>query len=194
MGLWLHCFHKPPYLLIPEQCRKEGKMKKFIKRLTVLFFIPCLITASVLLLADTASANKIPDKNHAEAKALKKVKNAVVEEVDKDYENGNLVYEVKLHKGNKEYELEYRASDGKLLSYEWELKNISPGTGKNLSKAACKKLALNKVKNGRLLSITRDYDDNIMQYKVKLEKGHKKYTLEYNAKTGKLLQYKWKIV
>lgn len=31
-------------------------------------------------------------------------------------------------------------------------------------------------------------------YKVRLRKGDKKYTLEYHASTGKLMEYEWEIV
>ena len=107
-----------------------------------------------------------------------------------------LVYEVELRKSGKEYKLEYRASDGKLLKYEWEVLNPAFGNQnkKNLSKKEIKKKALKQVKSASVISIVLDHDDGMAQYEVKMRKGNKKYELVYNSKTGKLLEYQWEIV
>ena len=49
--------------------------------------------------------------------------------MDVDYENGGLLYEVTLIKGSREYNLKYRASDGKLMEYEWETEGAQRMTG-----------------------------------------------------------------
>lgn len=143
----------------------------------------------------TVEAKKIQSEKEAKEAALKKVPSATVIEVDTDKENGTLVYEVELIKSGKEYNLQYRASDGKLMEYEWEVKNPSRTNQnkKNLSKTKIKKKALKKVKNATVVSTNLTYDDGMAQYKVRLKKKSKSYKLVYNSKTGKLLEYQWEI-
>lgn len=165
---------------------KEGKLSAKI------FMVCCLALIGILAVPSTAYAKKITSDSQAERLAKKKVKGATVIEVDRDYEKGNLVYEVKLIKGTKEYDLTYRASDGKLIEYGWEEMRVKPSTKKVMSKSKCKNLARKKVKGAQITSIKLKYDDGIEEYKVKMQKGSKKYELEYHARTGKLIGYQWK--
>lgn len=155
-----------------------------------------LFVCTVLLLPVAAEAKKITGPGAAKKLAKSKVKSAVVTEVDTDYENGGLVYEVSLSKGKREYNLKYRASNGKLLEYEWETEGIIKQyrSRKNMSKSKIKKKAKKYVKKAKITSTRLKYDDGLAEYKVKLKKGSKKYSLTYHAKTGKLLEYKWEIV
>lgn len=166
------------------------RMRKIVTTILVMI---CFISIGTLSSVDSTYAKKITNMEQAKEKALKKVKNAVVSEIEKDYENGKAVYEVTLIKGTKKYELTYRASNGKLVSYQWEEKEEKSKSDKSImSKRECKKLAKNKVKNGSIIRITGKYDDGIYVYKVKMKKGNRKYTLEYRADNGKLLEYEWK--
>ncbi|MCM1179883.1 MAG: PepSY domain-containing protein [Clostridium sp.] len=161
---------------------------------TMIFMMICLVSAGILVSPYKVYAKKITSISQAEKKALKEVKNAVVTEVDKDYEKGTLVYEIHLMKGKKEYDITYRASDGKMVSYGWEQYNVSPSNNKKIiSKSKCRKLAQKKVKKAKITSLVRKYDDGIVVYKVKLKKGDKKYELKYHARTGKLIEYDWEI-
>lgn len=155
-----------------------------------------LLLCAVLLIPTMAAAKKISSPEAAKKLAKNKVKSAVVTEVDVDYENGGLLYEVTLYKGNREYNLKYRASDGKLMEYEWDTEGIIKqyNSRKNKSKSAIRKKAKKQVKNGKITSIRLKYDDGLAEYKVKMKKGSKKYGLTYHAKTGKLLEYDWEIV
>lgn len=162
-------------------------MKKIIMAAVVLFCV-------ILMAPAAAEAKKISSVGAAKKLARNKVKGAVVTEVDIDYENGGLVYEVSLFKGSREYGLSYRASDGKLVQYEWE----SAGTtgisnGKRLTKSQIKKLAKKYVKKAKITQVYLDVDDGEEEYKVSMKKGTKTYQLIYAARTGKLMEYKWKI-
>lgn len=64
----------------------------------MIFMMVCLVSAGVLSSSDAVYAQKITSMNQAKKKALQKVKNAVVTEMDKDYEKGILVYEIYLVK------------------------------------------------------------------------------------------------
>jgi uncharacterized membrane protein YkoI len=167
------------------------------KSVTSILICSILILAfSVVSCFSVAEAKKMQTAQQAQKAALKKVPSAKVIEVESDTEDGVLVYEVELYKSGKEYKLEYRALDGKLMKYEWEILNPSSGNQnkKNLSKQAIKKKALKQVSNATVLSIALEHDDGMVQYEVKMHKGNKKYELVYNGKTGKLLEYQWKIV
>lgn len=41
-----------------------------------------------------------------------------------DHDDGMAQYEVKMHKGNKKYELVYNSKTGKLLEYQWEIVTV----------------------------------------------------------------------
>lgn len=152
----------------------------------------CFVAAGVLLVPHTAFAKKITRDSQAESMAKKKVKGGTVVELDKDYEKGNLVYEVKLIKGTREYDLTYRASNGKLIQYGWEEHKLNRTTKKKMiSISKCRKLAKKQVKGATILSLRLKYDDGIDQYKVKMKKGNRRYELDYHARTGKLIGYEW---
>ncbi|MCM1256220.1 MAG: PepSY domain-containing protein [Roseburia sp.] len=169
-------------------------MKKSNRLIAVLLMV-CFVFADVVFFPSPVSAKSITSVYQAKRLAREKVKGATVTEVDKDYENGELVYEVTLVKGKKEYDLTYRASDAKLISYSWEIQSIyiTKGKGKIISKSKCKSLAKKEVSGGSITSITKKRSDGIDVYKVKMKKGSKKYDLEFHARTGKLLEYEWEL-
>ena len=92
--------------------------------------------------------------------------------------------------------MKFRTSDGKLIEYEWELPNTSYSMQNKpaVSNSTIKKKALKQVKKGKIVSIKLKVDDGLQEYKVSLTKGKRQYTLVYNAKNAKLLEYKWKLV
>lgn len=163
-------------------------MKRFI-------MTTALLMSAVVMLPAAAEAKGIKSISAARKKALREVKSAVVTEADIDYENGGIVYEIDLAKGNRDYTLIYRGSDGKLMEYEWDIENMEYNRQgkKNISKAQIKKKAKKKVKKAKITSAVLRYDDGLAEYKVLLKKKSKRYELVYSAKTGKLLGYEWKI-
>lgn len=169
-------------------------MKRTLKNVTIcsmlgfMFFIMCC--------AATVEAGKMTSADQAQRAALKTVPSATVVKVESDYDNGTQVYEVELVKGGKEYNFEYRASDGKLIQYDWEISNppYTNQSRKNIPQKSIQKKAKKKVKNAAVLGIVLKHDDGRAEYKVKLRKGNKNYTLVYDSKSGKLLEYEWEIV
>ncbi|MDE7311333.1 MAG: PepSY domain-containing protein [Eubacterium sp.] len=161
--------------------------------------LTALLAAGFVLAGSFASAGSawaagISSAEQARQKALQKVPNAVVTDVDLDRENGQQVYEIELVKGSKKYDMTYRASDGKLLAYGWEKTTVSPSSSRSLiSTSKCRQLASNKVKNGTITAISQKVDDGIDIYKVKMTAGNKRYTLKYHARTGALLECKWEL-
>lgn len=162
-------------------------MKKIMMTVAVVFCV-------ILMAPATAEAKKISSAGAAKKLARNKVKGAVVTEVDTDYENGGLIYEVSLSKGSREYGLNYRASDGRLVQYEWEIADFTgTSNGKKLAKSRIKKLAKKYVKKAKITQVYLDTDDSGEEYKVTMKKGNKTHHLVYAAGTGKLIEYKWKI-
>ncbi len=157
------------------------------------FLTVCLTAAGILSFTQSAYAAKLQNINDARAKALQKVPNATITDADQDYEKGVLVYDIELVKGNKKYDIMYRASDAKILEYEWESIVVRPSSSAMISESKCRSLAQQKVKKGTIVSITQKYDDGIEIYKVKMTKGSKTYTLKYHGRTGALLSYDWEL-
>ncbi len=169
-------------------------MKKVIRRIFVIVFV--LACVSLVNGSQDVDAKKINSVNQAQKKAVKKVPGANVTEVDIDMENGVMVYDVELLKGGREYTLQYSSANGKLLEYGWDIQGYynSDTSKPDLSKKQIQKKAQNKVKKGKILSTVLDYDDGVSEYKVKLSKGAKEYKLVYDAKSGRLIEYEWKII
>lgn len=154
----------------------------------------CSLLSTALLLPATASAAGISSTAAAEKAALAKVPGASVTESEKDTEDGISVYEVKLVKGNKEYDLVYKASNGKLIEYECENDSVwASSSGKAQTKKQIRAKAKKKVKNAKITAVQTDYDDGKKEYEIHMKKNKKRYTLKYTS-TGKLAEYKWKIV
>lgn len=161
--------------------------------------IACILSLALVVTLTPAVAfgKAIYSNSRAASLAKAKVgKSAIVTEVESDYEKGGLFYQVDLIKNTKEYELVYRAKDSKLVEYAWEVKYRAgqKRTGNNLKKATIKKKAKRYVKGATVTSATLKRDDGLRVYKVYMKKGTKRYTLEYNAKSGSLLEYKWQTV
>lgn len=164
-------------------------MKKEMKIFIV--FALLLVSATVVGSGVPAQAKGIHSKSAAKKAALKKVPSATVKEIELEDDGTN--YDVELYKGDKEYSLLYRTSDGKLLKYSWDIMNpsVTKQSKKTISKKEIKKKAKKKVKNATVDSVRLDYDDGIQCYEIKMSKGLKKYELIYDSKSGKLLEYKW---
>lgn len=155
----------------------------------------CLVLINMCFKPDTVYAKGISSLRQAEKQAKKQVKGARVVKAERDYEDGELVYEVELYKGNKEYNLVFRASDAKMISYEWEIPswNVKRGKGKLIGYEKAKKLAKKQVKDAKVTSVMKKYSDGIDVYRVKMKSSSKKYELKLHARTGKVLEYKWEL-
>lgn len=167
------------------------KIRKTIKAALLAAIIAA---AGMLAGTDNAHAASINSEAQAQKKALQKVPNGIVTDVDKDHEDGVLVYEVQLVKGSKKYDITYRASDAKIIAYEWEKISVNASSSKPLiGESKCRQLALGKVKNGTIISLTHKVDDGIDIYKVKMTAGNKRYTLKFHGRTGALIDYEWEL-
>lgn len=156
----------------------------------------CLVFTNICFLPETVSAKEIVSAAQVKKLAKQKVKGAKVVEIDRDEDKGQLVYDVELSKGKKEYNLVYRASDSKLISYEWEIKSryVKRGTGKLISASKAKKKAKKQVSGAEITSVVKKRSSGIDVYKVKMNKGSKKYEMKIHARTGAVLEYEWDLI
>lgn len=166
-------------------------MRKISRRWVAVVMIFCSVVA---VLPTNVQAKKISSVSAAKKLARSKVKSAVVTEVDKGYENGSMVYEVELHKGKREYNLEFRASDGKLMEYKWELSYENPSyVSRKINKDGIRSAANKQVKKAKIVSMVFEDDLDKPEWDVVMKKGNKKYELTFNAHNAKLVEYEWKI-
>ncbi len=166
-----------------------------MKRLMTMLLIVCLVMTSVVSFPSTALAKNPLTIQQVKRLAKKQVKGGKIIGVERDYEKGVLVYDVEMIKGKKEYDLTYRASDSKLISYGWEIQSwyITRGKGKIISINMCRNLAKKEVPGGQILSVVRKRSAGADIYNVKAKKGNKKYEMELHARTSKLLKYEWEL-
>lgn len=172
-----------------------GVMKKAYKTLGMLVLAFCFMLTNVCFMPGAVYAKGISSAKQAKKQAKKQVKGARVVKTETDYEDGKLVYEVELSKGKKEYKMVLRASDAKVISYDWEIhsQNVTRGKGNLIGSAKAKKLAKKQVKNAKITSVKKKYSDGIDVYRVKMKTSKKKYELEVHARTGKILEYEWEL-
>lgn len=168
-------------------------MRKKLSGIGMLVF--CLALANACFLPDVVSAKELSSVQQAEKQAKKQVSGAKIVKTEQDYEDGELVYETELSKGKKEYHLVFRASDAKLIAYEWEIDSwsVTNGNGELIGVSKAKELAKKQVPKAKITSVMKKYSDGIDVYRVKMKTASKKYELKIHARTGKVLEYKWEL-
>ena len=126
-------------------------------------------------------------------------KNIVNLEIEYDYENGNMIYNVEFDCNNIEYDYEVDAVSGKILESEIENKNKDSNNNNNssntyLSKDKIKEIALKKAN----VSKYYDYDVEFKFkggtpiYEVEFETDSAEYDIKINAKNGNIIKYEVK--
>lgn len=126
-------------------------------------------------------------------------KNIVNLEIEYDYENGNMIYDVEFDCNNIEYDYEVDAVSGKILESEIENKNKDSDNNNNnsntyLSKDKIKEIALKKA------NVSKYYDYDIEFkfkggtpiYEVEFETDSAEYDIKINAKNGNIIKYEVK--
>lgn len=126
-------------------------------------------------------------------------KNIVNLEIEYDYENGNMIYDVEFDCNNIEYDYEVDAVSGKILESEIENKNKDSNNNNNSSntyllKDKIKEIALKKA------NVSKYYDYDIEFkfkggtpiYEVEFETDSAEYDIKINAKNGNIIKYEVK--
>ena len=117
--------------------------------------------------------------------------------VERDRDDGRLLYEVEFYAGNKEYDYEILASDGTILSYDADIEgyripsaaNASADIGVEKAKQIALQHAGVSASNAVFVKAEREYDDGRLTYDVDFYAGNKEYDYEILAADGTILSY-----
>ena len=112
-----------------------------------------------------------------------------------DWDDGRAVYDVEFYtKDYKEYDYEIDASNGKILSYDYDADHYTrptqPSTGSDIGLEKAKSIALGQVSGATSANIReakRDYDDGRLEYEVKIIYNNYEYEFEINGTTGAII-------
>lgn len=163
-----------------------------------------LFTALVMVMTMGASvfAGSGISSDEALNKALKnaKLKKSEVKAIDVEYDNDSDSYEVEFtrKKNGAEYAYEVGAESGKIFEKSIEYKYKKNSSHHKIGKTAARKkvakysgISYKIIKTG---TCTYKYHDKKGVYKVKFEKGNRRYECEVLAPTGKILEYEWELI
>ena len=119
----------------------------------------------------------------------------------KDWDDGRWVYDVEFWAGGKEYDYEILASNGTILSYDYDAEyrwNGSTGTGStsstaDIGEAKAKSVALSHAgiseSDTSYIYAKKDWDDGRWVYDVEFWTDGKEYDYEILASNGTILSY-----
>lgn len=122
---------------------------------------------------------------------------AVFTQVEQDYENGTLVYELEFHTATHEYDYKIDAATGAVYSREAEafqaaLPSPSPGgmyIGMDRAKAAALERAGLSAAQVIFTHVSMDRDDGRMVYEIEFRQGRVEYEFKIDAATGAVLEH-----
>ena len=115
--------------------------------------------------------------------------------VQKDWDDGRLVYEVEFYSNGKEYDYEIAASNGQVLSYDYDAEYYTPSTstsGQTITVEKAKEIALTDAGlSASQVTFTKaklDWDDGRQEYEVEFRQGRTEYDYTIDATTGAILE------
>ena len=126
--------------------------------------------------------------------------------VEKDKEDGRVVYEIEMRSGNREYDVEINAKTGAVLSSDVEIEERkvekpaptpnptlepTPEAASEISSEDAKQIALNhfslKSEDVTFTKVEKDRDDGRVVYEIEMRSGNREYEAEIDAKSGAVL-------
>ena len=122
-------------------------------------------------------------------------KNVTNLEIEYDYENGNMIYDVEFHCNNIEYDYEVDAVSGKILKIEIENNNNNNNSNnKYLSKNKIEEIAIKKANVSKYYDydIEFEFKGGTPIYEVEFETDGAEYEIEIDAKNGNIIKYEVK--
>lgn len=118
--------------------------------------------------------------------------------VEMERENGKTVYDVEFVAGDKEYDYEIDAADGKVLACDFDIEAVRPTidsgeSGALITDARAKEIALEhaglKESDVRVIRIKLDFDDGKAEYEVEFYHGNVDYDYDIDAVSGQVLSF-----
>ncbi len=117
-------------------------------------------------------------------------------EVELDYDDGRMVYEVEFYLGNTEYDYEIDAKSGRILEFKSKEKGGAAKppvqTGQYIGQDKAEKIALDHA--GLSRSVVRKLEaemerkQNRVFYEIEFEHGNKKYEYKIEAESGAIIE------
>ena len=201
-------------LAVNDTYKEEDLAKLSINELNVLLTNPVNKTKKVET-KGTVSEKSYIGKAKAKKIALKnagvKAANIYDYEVEFDYDDGYIVYEIEFKTNRYEFNYEVDAKNGKIVKKHKEQNDDyippikeekpqqekepekQPETTKEISSNKAKSIALNHagVKESQVhgLRIEKERDDGRWEYQIEFRVGNTEYEYEIDATTGKILDY-----
>ena len=118
--------------------------------------------------------------------------NATFVQVERDWDDGRLVYEVEFYAGGKEYDYEIAAADGKVLSYDYDAEYYAPSTstGASVTLEQAKSAALKHagLSTATFVKAELDRDDGRQVYELEFRSGNVEYEYKVDASNGAILE------
>lgn len=113
--------------------------------------------------------------------------------VKKDFDDGVSVYEVDFQAANKQYEYDIKASDGQILTTDFEIDEdyVDPNTQAAVSEDEAKAAALARVEGASDsdIRIQLQRDDRRLVYEGTIIYNNTEYDFEIDAETGDFLNW-----
>lgn len=156
-----------------------------------------------------ASNNINTDNNKITLEQAKEIalkdSNLTIDEVsfiraDKDIDDGVEKYDIEFYHGNKEYDYEINAADGKIMDYDSDIENysildgiVNQGNTAKITEEQAKEIALNHANlNNEQVNFEKvelDKDDGVQKYEVEFHYNNREYNYEIDANTGDILSF-----
>ncbi|MGL5713926.1 MAG: PepSY domain-containing protein [Paraclostridium sp.] len=96
-------------------------------------------------------------------------------------------YDVSVSDGKTTYEYEIDAVNGDILKKETKTENTNIDDKDLIGEEKAKEIALAKVPNGKVIGISLDKDDNIVNYDITISDNEYEYEYEIHAKDGSII-------
>lgn len=149
----------------------------------------------------TASSGAI-DEAQAKSIALEHAgvaeSDAAFYRVERDSDDGRVVYEVEFYSGNTEYDYEISAETGEILSYDsdiegWAAQGASSASGSAVTLEQARELVLERVPGAAAsdVQIEQERDDGRDIYEGEVYYDRTEYEFEIDASTGSFI--KWSV-
>lgn len=159
-------------------------------------------TVTAIILSGSIFMNQDGDKAEASAEitakraqeiALAEAGGGKVVKYSLDYEKGKKFYDIKVVKGNTEYDFDISATDAKVYSFEEKTIKNTAATGLKVTPEItiekAKQIALSKAGGGRVTKATVDYENGKKIYDIQIVNGNAKYEMDVNATDSKISSY-----
>lgn len=128
---------------------------------------------------------------------LAEIANGEILEYSLDADDVKPNYDVTISDGKTTYEYEIDAVTGDILTKETKTETDDMTIDKKdlIGEEKAKEIALSKVPNGKVIEISLDSNDNIVNYDITISDDEYEYEYEINAKDGSIIaESKEKIV